>query len=364
MNRHNPDRRHDIDALRVIAIALLIVYHVAIGFQSWGLMIGFITHKESWNSLWVAMSLVNIWRIPLLFFVSGMGVFFALRKRNWLQLLKERSRRILLPFAFGVFFVVPVHILILQAYYSWHLSYQPNPSHLWFLANIFSYTLLSLPLFMWLKNNQQGRLASGLKRIFSSPLGLLIVVICFWAEAVIIRPNPYELYAMTLHGFMLGWLAFVFGFMFVKAGQPFWVMILKGRWVFLSLALLLYCYRISQGQVPVYLLSVESNVWVFTVFAYGYKYLTKPGRAWGYLSQAAYPVYMIHIIVLYGVAYFIFPIDLDVRLKFVLVTVLTLVVSMALYELIIRRIHMLRPLFGLKTRMNKPEIRYQLVKTR
>jgi hypothetical protein len=35
-------RRYDIDWLRVIAIGLLLIYHVAIGFQSWGTMIGFI----------------------------------------------------------------------------------------------------------------------------------------------------------------------------------------------------------------------------------------------------------------------------------------------------------------------------------
>lgn len=29
-------RRYDIDWLRVIAIGLLIIYHIGIGFQSWG----------------------------------------------------------------------------------------------------------------------------------------------------------------------------------------------------------------------------------------------------------------------------------------------------------------------------------------
>ena len=89
------NRRHDIDWLRVIAIAMLLIYHTAIGFQSWGLMIGFITNQASWNGLWTPMSMLNIWRIPLLFFVSGMGVFFALQKRDWKQLIQERAKRIL-----------------------------------------------------------------------------------------------------------------------------------------------------------------------------------------------------------------------------------------------------------------------------
>src|SRR3546814_372702 len=94
------NRRYDIDWVRVVAIGLLLVYHVAIGFQSWGIMIGFITNDKPWESLWIPMAMMNIWRIPLLFFVSGMGVCFAMRKRSWQQLLLERAGRILVPYLF------------------------------------------------------------------------------------------------------------------------------------------------------------------------------------------------------------------------------------------------------------------------
>lgn len=83
------NRRYDIDWLRVIAIGLLLIYHIAIGFQPWGVLIGFIQNNESLESTWIPMSMLNVWRIPLLFFVSGMGVCFAIRKRNWKQLLLE-----------------------------------------------------------------------------------------------------------------------------------------------------------------------------------------------------------------------------------------------------------------------------------
>ena len=36
------ERRHDIDWLRVVAIGLLLIYHVAIVFQPWAMLIGFI----------------------------------------------------------------------------------------------------------------------------------------------------------------------------------------------------------------------------------------------------------------------------------------------------------------------------------
>ena len=79
-------RRYDIDWLRVIAIGLLIIYHIGIGFQPWGVFIGFIQNNETLTQLWPPMAMLNIWRIPLLFFVSGMGVSFSLRKRSWKML--------------------------------------------------------------------------------------------------------------------------------------------------------------------------------------------------------------------------------------------------------------------------------------
>ncbi|MBT6472399.1 MAG: acyltransferase family protein, partial [Candidatus Marinimicrobia bacterium] len=91
-----PDRRHDIDWLRVIAIGLLLIYHIAIIFQPWGLFIGFIQSEESVKTLWTPMTMLNVWRIPLLFYVSGMGLYFAMKKRNWKQLLLERTKRIIL----------------------------------------------------------------------------------------------------------------------------------------------------------------------------------------------------------------------------------------------------------------------------
>lgn len=35
-------------------------------------------------------------------------------------------------------------------------------------------------------------------------------------------PESYALYALTLHGFFLGLLAFLFGFCFIFSGDKFW----------------------------------------------------------------------------------------------------------------------------------------------
>jgi len=343
-------RRYDIDWLRVITIGLLLLYHVSIGFQKWGLMIGFIANDTSLESIWPTMAMLNIWRIPLLFFVSGMGVYFAIQKRDWKQLLKERTIRIFIPFVFGIMAIVPIHVYLMQRFYNLGVSYSPDPAHLWFLGNIFAYVIVLLPIFIHLKKNTNGKLAKWIKKGFSNPLGLLIVIALFIAEALLVQPIIYELYAMTWHGFFLGFIAFFFGFCFVLSGSSFWNMILKWRWLFFVLAISLYVYRVFQFQmqVPNFQLVIESNLWIFSIFAFGYKYLNHSSKTLSYLSQAAYPVYIIHMVFLFLSSSIIFPLDLNVYFKFVLVLFTTFLGSLIFYEFVIRRIHVIRPLFGLK----------------
>jgi peptidoglycan/LPS O-acetylase OafA/YrhL len=343
-------RRYDIDWVRVIAIGLLLIYHTAIGFQAWGIMIGFITTERPWASLWIPMTVMNIWRIPLLFFVSGMGVYFAIQNRNWKQLFIERALRILLPFLFGMFVIVPLGIILWQYHYGWTLSYSYNPGHLWFLGNIFAYVIILAPLFFYLNKNKNGKVVSTMSTLLSTPWGLLPVIAVFVAEAMLVNPRPFELYATTWHGFIIGILAFFFGFCFVISGAPFWQMITKWRWLFLSIAIILCAIRLTYFQpfAPNYLIAIESNCWIIAVFSFSYMYLNRPSNALSYLSQAAYPVYILHMLFLYVGSMIIFPLNIPVAVQFILLVLFTIAGCFLTYEFVVRRIRFLRPLFGLK----------------
>lgn len=343
------NRRYDIDWLRTIAIGLLLIYHVAIAFQPWGMLIGFITYAESWPSLWLPMSMLNVWRIPLLFFVSGMGVYFAMMERTWKQLMGERSMRILLPYVFGMFFIFPISLLIYQHYYHLKIAYSINAGHLWFLGNIFVYVLLLSPLFYLLRGHENGKFVSALKNVLRSPLGLVPFVALFIVEALVLKPAPYELYAMTLHGFVLGLLAFFSGFCFVLCGDAFWDMIVRWRWLFLLIACVLFIIRafVLTAENPVYYLVIESNCWIFSVLAFCSKYLNRNSRALTYLSEAAYPVYILHMIFLFAGSWMIFQWRLPVWIAFILLLLFTVAGCFASFE-IIRRVRILRPLFGMK----------------
>ncbi len=349
------ERRYDIDWLRVIAIGLLLIYHIAIIFQPWGMLIGFIRSEQLMPDLWTPMTMLNVWRIPLLFYVSGMGLYFAIRKRNWLQMLGERARRILVPFIFGIVAITPLHMFLFQKYYNLQLSYYPHAGHLWFLGNIFVYVLVLVPVFFLLKRKQEGSFMRGFTTLVSHPLGLLSICVFFVVEVLLLQPRPFEMYAQTWHGFAIGLLAFFFGFLFVLAGKPFWENVKKWWWLYVGLASILYGIRLAifDTQAPGYLLSMESNCWIFGVFGLAYKYLNKPSTALSYLSQAAYPVYIIHMFALYLGALIILPLGLPGMLEFVGIILFTGVTSYVIYEFVIRRIALIRPLFGLRWKAQK-----------
>jgi glucans biosynthesis protein C len=341
-------RRYDIDWIRVIAIALLMVYHTAVGFQPWGTMIAFITSEESWESLWVPMTMLNVWRIPLLFFVSGMGVYFAMQNRTWKQLLMERSKRILVPYVFGFFCIVPIHLYLFRSYLEIPQAYTPSPGHLWFLGNIFCYVLICLPFFVYLKKNQTSRWMERLRQGMTTPLGLLPMLAMFVGEVLLLRPMPFEFYAMTSHGFFLGLIGFFSGFYLMLTGDVFWKMIVRWRVLFLLVAAGLFVTRTFWLKFPPgYLLSIESNMWILSVFAFGHLYLNRSHRYLSYLSQAAYPVYILHMVFLYLGSMFIFPWGMPLSLQFLLLVLVTVGGSLACFEGI-RRVRVLRFLFGVE----------------
>ena len=346
----NTIRRYDIDWLRVIAIAFLLIYHIAIVFQPWAMFIGFMRSEEVVEAIWIPMMMLNVWRIPLLFFVSGMGVYFAMRKRNGKALLIERSKRILLPFLFGFLAITPLHMFIFQKYYDLPLDYFPHSGHLWFLLNIFIYVVVLSPLFYFLQKREEGPIKKMLSKWMSNPLGPLSISIFFVLEVALVQPQVFELYAETYHGFFIGFLAFFFGFLCVYIGKAFWETLRKWKYLYLVIAAFFYFNRVSDyiDLSSTYLTPVESICWIFGLFGLAYQYLNKPSALLSYLTKAVYPVYIIHMFVLYGASYFILPLKISPRIQFIAITILTFIFCFLIYEFILKRVRLFHPFFGMK----------------
>lgn len=356
----SPARRHDVDWLRTIAIGLLIVYHSAIAYQPWGALLGYAVNDEPVEALWVVMSALNAWRIPLLFVISGMGMRFAMQRRDWKALLKDRVQRILVPYLFGTVTVASLMYWFVARYYHIEYVYVVNHAHLWFLANIFAYVLILLLPMMMLKNRPDNNLFRLIHWLLKKPATLYLAAVPLVIETLIVPlpPEGFTTYYDNLHGFALGMVCFGLGFLFAAAGEDFWRAV-RRIWISaLPLAIMLYLVRfflfILSGEVGLNALTaIESTCWMLAVFSLGARLLNKPSKGLTYLRSAAYPVYIIHLPVQYGLALLILPLDIVPLLEWVLLVLATVSVSMAIYEVLLRRINLIRPLFGMK-RIRKP----------
>lgn len=97
--------------------------------------------------------------------------------------------------------------------------------------------------------------------------------------------------------------------------------------------------RLQQIKKPAinYLLSIEGNCWIFSIIAFVNKYLNINNKKLIYLKEAAYTIYIVHIAFLYLGSTLLFPHLINVRLKFILLLLLTFIGNPCFYELIVRR---------------------------
>ena len=263
---------------------MLIIYHAVIAFQPWGHLISFIQNKESLESLWLFMMIFNIWRIPILFMISGMGAYFALRNKNWKVFLKDRSVRILFPYIFGFFFICPITLFLAASFYSKQIGYFPNPGHLWFLGNIYSYVLLLLPMMLYCIKNPDNFIFQIFRIILKHRLGIFALALITGLEGVLFSPHDYSDYFLNIHGFMLGLICFFLGFILVSMKNDFWPIIQNIRFISLFLASIfcmirLYFALTIDYEGPKFVIGFESMCWMLAVFGYGSLYLNHESKA-------------------------------------------------------------------------------------
>jgi len=343
-------RRHDVDWLRTLALGLLIVFHIVLSFQSWAVSAGLPQNDELLEELVPFISMLAVWRIPLLFMISGMGVRFAMERRDWKELLKERAFRILVPFLFGTY-VLGTFFVWAMPQFGWEAEYTPNFGHLWFLLNIFLYVVWLIGILMYLKDKPNNALLRFFSRIMRWPLGLFLFALPLMLEAWLVNPEYFSVYVDNVHGWLLGLICFFLGFVFISTQDAFWPAVEKTRWPALGFGLSLFLVRLLvfelQGEQPG-LTGLESMCWMLAAIGFGTRYLNKPSRALGYLNKAVYPVYIVHMPVQLAIAYSLFPTGFSAYSKLGLLMAGTFGVSFFLYEFVLRRIKWIRPLFGIK----------------
>ena len=103
---HSTPRRHDLDALRALAMLLGIVLHAMMSFLP-GLWL--VQDASASPSLGILLILIHGFRMPLFFLVSGFFTAMLWRRRGLKALIQQRLLRILVPCLLGLITVVPLY---------------------------------------------------------------------------------------------------------------------------------------------------------------------------------------------------------------------------------------------------------------
>jgi glucans biosynthesis protein C len=371
-------RRHDIDALRALAFGLLILYHwcmLYVGGEDWDWHLKS-THTAEW--LQWPMLLVNRWRMDLIFLVSGLSVHFLLRGTTVGRFVALRSWRLLLPLVFGMLVVVPIQpyaegvangavapgfVAFLARYYTgsswpegafagWEHGYTWN--HLWYLAYLWCYSIalaLLLPVLRRVRNPIASLRGAALLVLPALPLiaGTLLLQPRFEETGDLI--NDWYRHAIYFTAFLYGW--------WIGTHEGVWAELVRLRRRALAGAMGLFVVYIA----CVFLLPDDSPEWVgnivrtlrnvyiwwmlCAILGYGRAYLDRPFRWLPWANDAVYPWYVLHQSLIVAIAFAVLPMQLGPVVEPALVLLGT-IGGCALLHALIRRVSVLRPLFGLK----------------
>jgi glucan biosynthesis protein C len=368
-------RRHDIDALRALAFALVILYHVAMYYVAgwhWHLKS---PHEADW--LQWPMRALNLWRMDLVFLISGLAIGFLRRGQSSGALLRQRSLRLLLPLAFGMAAIVPFQPYaqalangsIAPGFGDFLLRYYtggPWPrdafdgsyvgvtwNHLWYLAYLWVYTVALVLLLPLLDSRWGVRLRQGFLGLRGARL-LVLPLLPLLASSVLLWPHFPPTHDLAGDGWLhaVYFTLFLYGY-WIGVDAGWWREVTRLRWALLlvsALGLALYLVLRAQAGKP-WLparLAADFYMWSTLLCVLGWAH-HKLNRPWPWLAWAnasVYPWYVLHQTVSIVLVFWLAPLALGPVLEPVLLVAGTVLGCWALTALI-RRSAWLRPLFGL-----------------
>ncbi len=382
------ERLYFLDWLRVLAVLGVFYFHTLRPFDTtyW--------HVKNTQQSLVATILLfffSQWGMALFFVLSGAASWFALRSRSGRQFLRERSLRLLVPLLAGFLLFSP-----LQAYLealnhgrfagsflqfvpwffehlqiSWHAPWISYPYHLWFLEFLWVYAVIALPLFLFLRGAAGQRVIDKLAAWCARPGGIFLFIIPIALIRVALRaafPGEHDwgevVYYLTF--FVYGYLLF--------SRPSFAEAILRQGWIALGIGIVCtlimgmafatsYDLFVSWEFSPSYtagallyqlLPSIYTWVWLVFVLSCGIRWLNFNKKRLPDANEAVLPFYVLQQPAIIVIAFYVVQWNMGVGLKWLIISTLALALTLAVYELLIRRINGMRWLFGMKPRPRTP----------
>jgi glucan biosynthesis protein C len=358
-------RYHFLDWLRVLAILALLFFHTGMLFVGWG---WHLTNAETIPALRWPMDIAHRLRMPLVFVIAGAGLWFAAQRRSAPELWRERSLRLLLPAIAGMLLIVPPQVYIervargqwIGAYLDFYtqrvLRFEPYPAgdfswhHLWFIVYLYVYVLLLLPFVGAWRPARPALKPGAWLYLLALPLGI--------NEALLESRFPES------HNLVSDWYTFNHYLLLTLYGvaiasmRSAWDWFAMWRRISLAAALILLASAIPlyeygviahDSSVDCLFANVLTWAWVTAFLGYGRQHLSHSNRWLVWARDASYPIYTLHQTVILALAFFVIQRPWSPGAKYWLVLTATLLICVVAYEYVLRRVGILRLLFGIKT---------------
>lgn len=385
----SPRRRVDFDVLRVAVVAGLVFLHTANIWQQYaqdfdnrqgapnpGLALG-----QFWGSLW---------GMPVLFVVAGAACWYSLRSRPVRLFVRERLTRIGIPLVVGLLTVVPLQKWLwnrrtegltdsFPAYwaqlldlrpawdfpYLWRRPTEPwDADHLWFLYMLVVYTLMLLPLLLWLRRARQARAVRHLAGWMTGPRIVLLPAIPI---AIIEMVSSLDVTG--------GWSRFVYlplllyGFVFAADHRFIDTMArslvpaaIAGT-VGFGLTLAIGYFLAQAGRDPVadhdavgltwrFTQGIVGWTWTVVILGLAYRLFNggEPGprfqKTLVYANRAVLPYYILHQLAITVIAVWVLTLPLPGIVMYFLIALGAAGLTLLAYDLVIKRNRVMGLLFG------------------
>ncbi len=371
-----------LDWVRIIAFFILIFYHVGMYYVTWD---WHVKSPHASDAIEPLMMLSSPWRLGLLFMISGVASAFMLRKISALRFMRQRSVRLLVPLIFGMLVIVPpqpyFEIIEKIAYQGSYLDFMrlyitgyhgfckdhscldlPTWNHLWFVAYLWVYTLVLGGLMLAF-----GRHIETLSARLGKLLGGWNIIVLPAALLALVRVALVARYPAT-HGLVDDWfnhanygVLFLLGVLLANQ-RACWAQMEQLRFASLGIALtcwasLIIYFSLAEAMAPVDP-SMPVRITMRVVYAlcqwtaitavcgFAHRHLQFDSAKRRYLTEAVFPVYIVHQSLIVAMAHLIKPAKIAAPIEGLLLVTLTLTISLGVFE-VVRRVRVLRPLFGL-----------------
>ena len=384
-----PQRRFDLDWLRVLAISAVFVFHSGRFFDTGG---WHVKNPTTYFGMQVWTTFLGDWLMPFIFVISGASLFYALGSRGAWKFIDDKVKRLFIPLVVGIFTHIMFQVYLerithhqftgtffefIPHYFDgWYPFNNGNFAwmglHLWYLLILFIYSLLFYPLFRWLRSDSGKRFLDALGNFLALPgMVYLLALPIAWTFVSI---DPREMIGTRDFG---GWslpvyiLFFLYGFI-VISNEGLQKRIQQYRFISLAAGILCMVSLLflwagegdpaigSTRYIWVFgIFSVSSWCWILSFLGFGFKHFTESKPILMRLNEAVLPFYILHQTVLLTVGYFVTQWSIPDPAKFIIISLSSFVIVVATYEFLVRPFNVMRVLFGMK-----PKAKEQTVNTR